>query len=210
MRPSISIEEPRTFVRVDDLRARPEGTVRFLTLCVTLPLLLAAVRPAAAQCPGQQTPGVVDGLMLNADGTYRPDGVARFVPAAGKAERLAVASKAGFYRLDDLCPGEYSVAALDGASLTSLTLSAGQTMRLHLRLGMSAGPRPDGYAYLFLIPLLLFTLGLLLFRHHNIVRTNRELLLGAGRQPRGAHPARIGRPAISRGHHRRCASAPTT
>lgn len=147
--------------------------MRFHT-CVSLALLLAAGVPAAAQCPDGQAPGMVDGLMLNVDGTYRSDAVARFLPASGDEERLAIASKDGFYRIEGLCPGEYRVEALDGTSVTSLTLQAGQSMRLHLRLG--SWRSPSG-AYLTFIPLLLFTLGLLLFRHHNIVRTNRELLL---------------------------------
>ncbi len=146
--------------------------MRLQTACVSLSLLLAVAVPAAAQCPGNQTAGTVDGLMLNANGSYRPGGVARFVPASGTEERLAVAGDLGFYRLEGLCPGQYSVQAMDGTILTTLTLQPGQSMRIHLRAG-----RSPLAAYLAFIPLLLFTFGLLLFRHHNIVRTNRELLL---------------------------------
>src|SRR5688572_10041134 len=157
---------------IGPVHGRSEETVRLQTACVSLSLLLAVAVPAAAQCPGNQTAGTIDGLILNANGSHRPSGVARFVPASGTEERVAVASPGGFYELKGLCPGEYSVQALDGTILTTLTLQPAQTMRIHLR----AGGSPFA-AYLAFIPLLLFTLGLLLFRHHNIVRTNRELLL---------------------------------
>jgi hypothetical protein len=161
-------------MRIGPVHGLSEETVQFKTAFVSFALLLAAVVPAAAQCPNEQAPGTVEGLMLNVDGTHRPNGVARFLPASGIEERLAVAGQNGFYRIEGLCPGTYFVEALDATRVTALTLQAGQTMRMHLRLGLWRSPFAS---YLAFIPLLFFAVGLLLFRHHNIVRTNRELLL---------------------------------
>jgi hypothetical protein len=146
--------------------------VRFQIACASLALLLAAA-PAAAQC-ANNTRGVIEGLTLNADGTYRPLGAVRF--KGGGTDRLALASREGFYRIDNLCPGKYSVEALDGTAVATLTLNERETLRAHIRLALLQ-PRDQNSSWYALVTILLFTLGLLLFRHNNIVRTNRELLV---------------------------------
>jgi hypothetical protein len=132
-------------------------------------LLLFAAVPVMAQCPNNQPAGAIEGLMLNADGSFRPFGMARFV----EADRLALASREGFYRVEGLCPGTHSVLSLDGTRIGSLTLLPGTTTSgAHLRLASSRSA-----SSLTLITLLFFTIGIIFFRYHNIVRTNRELLL---------------------------------
>jgi hypothetical protein len=142
-------------------------TVRFQQVCVFIGFLLAAV-PAAAQCPNDQAPGTIEGLVLNKDGSVRPYGLVRFV----EADRVALAGDQGFYRLDGLCPGRHSVETLQGTRLASVTLLPGRTLRTHVLLSEDTPATGLTFA-----TLLLFTAGLLLFRHHNIVRGNRELLL---------------------------------
>jgi hypothetical protein len=130
--------------------------------------LLAAV-PAAAQCPEGEK-AAIHGLVVNGVGQIQPWAPLRLK----ESSRIAIANDDGAYRFDGLCPGMHTVQKLDGTTIAALTLQAGDDLRTHIFMPGESSTRTTT---LSAVTILLFAFGLLLFRHHNIVRTNRELLL---------------------------------
>ena len=128
----------------------------------------AAAQPAQPPCPNGAAPGSISGEVLNRDGSPG----SRTIVKVGEDGQMVLAAADGKYRVDGLCPGTYTFTQLDGSSLATVTLAAGQQVTRYLVL------REPGWQVAGLLggTILLFLLGLLLFRHHNIVRTNRELL----------------------------------
>jgi hypothetical protein len=145
--------------------------VRFRHALVVLFSLMAAV-PAAAQTASAQCAdadrGSISGEVLNRDGSA----ASRTIVKVGESGQMALAGTDGKYTVDRLCPGTYAFTQLDGSPLATVTLGAGQNLTRYLVLRESSWQ----VASLLGGTILLFGLGLLLFRHHNIVRTNRELL----------------------------------
>ena len=141
--------------------------MRLPQACVVAFSLLAAV-PAAAQCPNGAMPGSIAGQVLQRDGSPG----SRAIVKVGGDGQMALADMDGKYSIDRLCPGTYTLAQLDGSPLATVKLAAGQTLTRYLIL------RQPSWQVTSLLSstILLFAVGLLLFRHHNIVRTNRELL----------------------------------
>lgn len=149
--------------------------VRSLQACVVVSLLLAAA-PAAAQstpparCPNGQIPGAITGVMADRNGALQPLAVVRLVET-GRVVRAADETAA--YSVADLCPGRHTVTELDGVPVASITLLPGQTL---LTTDLIVRESTWQTTTLTTTTILLFAVGLLLFRHHNIVRSNRELL----------------------------------
>lgn len=142
--------------------------MRSLPACVVVAMLLAAV-PAAAQCLNNQPAGSITGVMVDRTGAPQSLALVRLVEAG----RVVRADKTtGAYSIPDLCPGTHTVTQLDGMPVASITLLPGQQLTTALVVREARWQMTT----LTATSILLFAVGLLLFRHHNIVRSNRELL----------------------------------
>lgn len=142
--------------------------MRFPQACVVVFSLLAAVPAAAQQCPDGAMPGSITGQVLQRDGSPG----SRAIVKVGSDGQMVLADMDGKYSIDRLCPGTYALTQLDGSPIATVTLAAGQTVTRYLILRQPAWQVTG----LLSATILLFAAGLLVFRHHNIVRTNRELL----------------------------------
>lgn len=167
--------------------------VRVLVCC----LLLGAWVPAAAQDPPPAVPatGSITGVVLDGKGGVVRSIAVRVRPAGGGNVRINATDGSGRYTIASLSPGTYVVDVLgEGQSPSATTVAVAAAPLSH---DIVSYARPRGIWGLPLVSILAYVFALLAFRHHNIVRTNRELLCAqleniATRIPLEADPARQG------------------
>jgi hypothetical protein len=146
--------------------------MRLRSAFIVLSLVLAA-GPADAQCAEGAKPGSIQGLVIGENGQIRPWAPLRLTEPARKLTRIEVANKDGEYRFGPICPGEYTLDSGERTPSTSLRLQDGEALRTHV---IVPSTRQEEATRLTALTLALFILGVLLFRHHNIVSTSRESL----------------------------------
>lgn len=139
-------------------------------------LLLASVaRPAGAAAQDAQR-GSITGLVLDESGRLRNSVAVRLTPEdEGNPAVMAISGDDGRYAFIGVRPGSYTADIVGDhhqASGRDIRVVAGTETTQHLV--SRAGSR--WISVLVLLSLLLFAGGVLTFRHHNIVLTNRELL----------------------------------
>jgi hypothetical protein len=153
---------------------------------VTASCVLFAVR-AAAQCDPTPVPPDkvrVTGVVLKASGGPRNGVAVRFTPPSGSANvaRVTIVQGDGTYciDLDPALETTTYVADIVGDSDpplgATITLVAGQAGQLQSGVHLVSGRGRPWTGGLVALTILVYLIGLLLFRHHNIARTNRELL----------------------------------
>ncbi|MGE3469575.1 MAG: carboxypeptidase-like regulatory domain-containing protein [Vicinamibacterales bacterium] len=151
-----------------------------MQLLVLIFALVGLVHPAAGQTTGT---GAVSGLVLDESGHLRPGVAVRARPDdtstgtqdSPRTGRVVIADAHGVYAIDGLVPGAYVLDVLGdqfAPSGTRVDITGSQTVTHHIV--SRAGSRWISLLVVFTI--LAYATALLAFRHHNIVRTNRELL----------------------------------
>jgi hypothetical protein len=138
---------------------------------IVLSLVLAA-GPADAQCTDGGKPGSIHGLVIDAQGQIRPWVPIRLTESARKLTRIEIANVDGAYRFGPLCPGEY-ILSVGGAADAPLRLEDGEDLRTHV---IAPAQSREYATRLTALTVVLFIVGVLLFRYHNVVSTSRESL----------------------------------
>jgi hypothetical protein len=140
-------------------------------LCIaSFVIMLCVATAAAGQSPcAQGEPRAVRGVVVNEEAQRQPHRVVRL---QGKANaHVAETGGDGRFVVQNVCPDTYQLDVVGNAIRASVTV-AGSDVDVPVVL---RGSRLWSTSLLG-ISIGLFAAGLLLFRHHNIVRVNRELL----------------------------------
>jgi len=132
---------------------------------------------AEAQPPACNETRAVSGIVLDETGRGRKGmGVHLSEPKNGR-EQVTLTGPDGRYAFDAVCPGTYQIQILgDPYPAAAGSVEVGDANVVHnlIRRRSDTLASPTGFAA---ISIAFFWVGLLLFRHHNIVRTNHELLM---------------------------------